>query len=105
MLQPGRNRLRRFYGRGDLHFITTSCYRRKPLLGSALARDRTYEFEGRGNVNMEWMFPSYMGKKTRVRRFGVSDPDDPELMEPTHPAKSAQSAAPTARYRKRKSKP
>ena len=35
-----RNPLRRFYGRGDLHFITFSCYRRHPLLGAARARDR-----------------------------------------------------------------
>lgn len=31
--------LERFYGRGHLHFITASCYRRKPLLGAALRRD------------------------------------------------------------------
>ncbi|HTX16149.1 MAG TPA: transposase [Candidatus Baltobacteraceae bacterium] len=31
-------RLKRIYGFGDLHFITFSCYRRWPLLGSARAR-------------------------------------------------------------------
>ena len=31
--------LERFYGRGHLHFITASCYRREPLLGSAWRRD------------------------------------------------------------------
>jgi putative transposase len=30
--------LRRFYGRGDLHFITFSCYRRRPFLGTPRAR-------------------------------------------------------------------
>src|SRR5438067_7056908 len=45
----------RIYGGGNLHFITTSCYRREPLLGSARARDvflqifeqvrRSYGFE------------------------------------------------------------
>jgi putative transposase len=35
-----RNPLKRFYGRGDLHFITFSCYRRRPLLGTRRARDR-----------------------------------------------------------------
>ena len=39
MLQPKRNPLRRYYGRGDLHFITTSCNRREPFLGTARARD------------------------------------------------------------------
>jgi len=35
-----RNPLRRHYGRGDLHFVTFSCYRRRPLLGTQRARDR-----------------------------------------------------------------
>jgi putative transposase len=31
--------LKRYYGAGDLHFITCSCYRRQPLLGTARRRD------------------------------------------------------------------
>jgi putative transposase len=31
--------LKRYYGAGDLHFITCSCYQRRPWLGSALRRD------------------------------------------------------------------
>ena len=31
--------LRRYYGKGHLHFITFSCYRRLPLLKSARPRD------------------------------------------------------------------
>ena len=34
-----RNPLRRYYGQGDLHFVTFSCYRRRPLLGTARSRD------------------------------------------------------------------
>ena len=34
-----RNPLRRYYGCGDLHFITFSCYRRRPFLGTRDARD------------------------------------------------------------------
>ena len=34
-----RNPLERRYGQGDLHFITFSCLRRRPLLGTASARD------------------------------------------------------------------
>jgi putative transposase len=34
-----RTPLRRFYGRGDLHFITFSCYRRHANLGTRRARD------------------------------------------------------------------
>jgi putative transposase len=32
-------RLHRYYGNGHLHFITSSCYRRWPLLGSATRRN------------------------------------------------------------------
>jgi putative transposase len=32
------NGLKRYYGRGELHFLTFSCYRRLPLLGTAHAR-------------------------------------------------------------------
>ena len=31
--------LTRYYGAGDLHFITCSCYRWQPLLGTARRRD------------------------------------------------------------------
>jgi putative transposase len=31
--------LKRYYGRGHLHFLTFSCYRRLPLLQTARARD------------------------------------------------------------------
>src|SRR6267143_4805475 len=32
-------KLKRYYGRGDLHFLTFSCYRRLPLLRTARARN------------------------------------------------------------------
>jgi putative transposase len=34
-----KNPLQRRYGQGDLHFITFSCVRRRPLLGTPDARD------------------------------------------------------------------
>jgi hypothetical protein len=33
------NQLRRYYGAGHLHFITTSCFRRMPLLARPQCRD------------------------------------------------------------------
>jgi putative transposase len=33
------SRLKRYYGSGDLHFITASCYQRQPFLASAHPRD------------------------------------------------------------------
>ena len=227
MIELRRSRLRRFYGQGDLHFITTSCYRRKPLLGTTRARDvcldileqvrrrfrfdvigfvvmpehmhlllgepergnpsrvmqvlkqrvarrllrkpnkrsssqielwksppslhqfwqprfydfnvfsnakcveklkymhrnpvkrglvnspelwlwssyRVYAFGERGPVNMDWLFPPYVMKKTRVRRFGQPQENDPPIIQHTDPLNTAKGPAPTARYRKQKSKP
>jgi putative transposase len=34
-----RNPLRRYYGRGDLHFVTFSCFRRRAFLGTRRARN------------------------------------------------------------------
>jgi REP element-mobilizing transposase RayT len=54
--------LHRYYGSHDLHFITCSCYRRRPLLNSAKRRDlflsileetrRKYRFVVHGYVVM-----------------------------------------------------
>ncbi|MBV9574940.1 MAG: transposase [Acidobacteriales bacterium] len=54
--------LHRYYGTRDLHFITWSCYRRRPILGSASRRDlllkileearRKYRFVVHGYVVM-----------------------------------------------------
>ena len=38
-LWPMPTELERFYGKHDLHFLTFSCYRRLPLLGTMRARD------------------------------------------------------------------
>ena len=59
-------RLHRYYGAHDLHFITSSCYRRQPELGSAWRRDlfvkileearRKYRFVVHGYVVMPQHF-------------------------------------------------
>jgi len=36
---PMRRNLKRYYGAGNLHFITCGCYRRQPLLGTPRRRD------------------------------------------------------------------
>jgi putative transposase len=38
-----RKHLKRYYGYGHLHFITFSCYQRRPLLGDRSTRDRFIE--------------------------------------------------------------
>src|SRR5260370_34653398 len=46
--------LQRYYGQGQLHFVTFSCYRRLPLLSTAQARNLFVEELGR--VRREYGF-------------------------------------------------
>ena len=67
-------RLKRIYGLRDLHFVTCSCYRRQPRLGTKYFRDiflrvfeqvrRKYRFEVVGYVVMPEAL-SYSGWRTR----------------------------------------
>jgi putative transposase len=57
---PMWSKPKRYYGAGDLHFITCSCYRRQPLLGTPRRRSlfltvleqvhRRYQFVVVGHV-------------------------------------------------------
>ena len=47
-------RLKRYYGQADLHFVTFSCYRRLALLGTARARNVFVQELGR--VREEYVF-------------------------------------------------
>ena len=50
--------LKRFYGSGDLHFITSSCYRRQAFLASEQRRDlflpRSWKRSDNGTVSWWW---------------------------------------------------
>jgi putative transposase len=52
--------LRRYYGKGDLHFITFSCYRRLPLLKTARARDIFVKELGRVRDEMGFRLLGYV---------------------------------------------
>ncbi len=54
-VRPIRNPLVRYYGHGDLHFVTFSCHRRKPYLGTRRARDRFVK--NLDQVRACWEFP------------------------------------------------
>ena len=64
--------LRRWYGGGDLHYITCSCYQRRPLLGSPSRRDlflkvfeqvrQKYAFQVIGYVVMPEHFHVFIGE-------------------------------------------
>ena len=50
-----RNPLRRYYGHHELHFVTFSCYRRRPYLGTRHARDQFVKVLDQ--VRTRWKFP------------------------------------------------
>jgi putative transposase len=52
--------LKRYYGKGDLHFITFSCYRRLPLLKTARARDILVQELGKVRDEMEFRLLGYV---------------------------------------------
>src|SRR5439155_25337834 len=67
--------LKRYYGAGDLHFITCSCYKRQPVLGSFRSRDlflrvledvrRRYRFVVAGYVVMPEHFHMLISEPER----------------------------------------
>jgi len=51
--------LKRYYGRGELHFLTFSCYRRPPLLGTARARNVFVQERGLVKHPKDWPWSSF----------------------------------------------
>jgi len=68
--------LKRYYGSGDLHFLTASCYQRQPFLGAAHRRDlflnvleqmrRPYRFVVLGYVVMPEHFHLLLSEPQRA---------------------------------------
>jgi len=52
--------LKRYYGKGHLHFITFSCYRRLPLLKTARARDMVVQELGKVRDETEFHLIGYV---------------------------------------------
>jgi len=75
--------LQRYYGTGDLHFITCSCYRRQAWLGTASRRDlflsvlermqKRYQFVVVGYVVMPEHFYLLMSESLISEPF-ISEP-------------------------------
>jgi len=68
-----RNPLQRHYGRGDLHFITFSCYRRRAYLGTARARDRFVKILGQVRSRFGFQLLGYVVMPEHVHLI-VSEP-------------------------------
>ena len=65
--------LQRYYGRGHLHFITFSCYRRRPLLATMAARDVFVEELGRVRDQMDFRLIGYVVMPEHVHLL-ISEP-------------------------------
>ena len=102
-----RRNLIRYYGAGDLHFITCSCYRRQPWLGAARRRDlfltvleqvrRRYQFVVVGYVVMpehihlllsepQWKTPSTVMQALKI---GFARRVLTQVKRRSHPAQAA----------------
>jgi putative transposase len=54
--------LQRFYGAGDLHFVTFSCYRRQQFLSSGRRRDLVLRQLERARVRYQFAVAGGPGK-------------------------------------------
>jgi putative transposase len=68
-----RNPLQRHYGRGDLHFITFSCYRRRPYLGTVRARNRFVKILGQVRARCGFQLLGYVVMPEHVHLI-ISEP-------------------------------
>jgi putative transposase len=65
--------LKRYYGRGDLHFVTFSCYRRLPLLGTMRARNVFVEALGKMRERYGLLLVGYVVMPEHVHLL-ISEP-------------------------------
>jgi len=75
------NRLHRYYGAGYLHFITTSCYQRRPLLNSPENRDLFLEVLERVRKRYHFIVVGYVVMPEHVHLL-LSEPErgDPSVV-------------------------
>jgi putative transposase len=66
-------RLKRYYGQGQLHFVTFSCYRRMPLLGTACARNLFVKELGQVRREYGFLLAGYVVMPNHVHLL-ISEP-------------------------------
>src|SRR5882672_9809798 len=73
--------LRRFNGAKDLHFITCSCYRRRPLLGTARRRDLFLKILEEARQRYQFVVVGYVVMPEHFHLL-ISEPEkgDPSLV-------------------------
>lgn len=70
--------LKRFHGTRDLHFITFSCYRRQPLLGTPVARQAFESLLEQVRRKYKFFITGYVVMPEHVHIL-VSEPEDGKL--------------------------
>ena len=75
------NKPERFYGAGDLHFITYSCYRRQPLLGTPRRRDLLLTVLEQVRLRYQFVVVGYVVMPEHIHLL-ISEPQekDPSTM-------------------------
>jgi putative transposase len=66
-------KLKRYYGRGDLHFLTFSCYRRLPLLRTIRARNVFVQALGKIRERHKFLLVGYVVMPDHVHLL-ISEP-------------------------------
>jgi putative transposase len=75
------HKLHRYYGAGYLHFITTSCYQRRPLLSSANNRDLFLEVLERVRRRYRFVVIGYVVMPEHVHLlFGEPERGNPSVV-------------------------
>ena len=64
---------KRYTGRGDLHFITFSCYQRRPLLGTVRARNLFLKMLGEVRAKHDFLLLGYVVMPEHVHLL-ISEP-------------------------------
>src|SRR5271156_905046 len=97
-----KNPLERRYGQRHLHFITCSCYRRRPLLGTARKRDAFLKILDEVRERYQFSLVGYVVMPEHVHLL-ISEPEvgnpstamqAPRTSNPAPFAYPAKSAAP-----------
>lgn len=70
---PLKNQLERRYGQRHLHFITCSCYRRRPLLGAARKRDAFLKILGDVRTRYKFLLVGYVVMPEHIHLL-ISEP-------------------------------
>ena len=67
-------RLHRYYGAGYFHFITSSCYHRRPLLGTARRRDLFLKILEQVRLRYGFVVAGYVIMPEHIHLL-ISEPD------------------------------